>query len=226
MSHRGAHSDGGAFASWGDKPTVPPAAPGVPVEPSARPRTLLGLAAIAFGAVTAIAALIRIVEFHADGHATSYQAGEVVGGIAAGCVGVVLVVWGLRRVRSADPAPLFPNMSSRSRRAGMIAIVAVLALIVAGAIAGLAGNTGSQPGEPSWHSQYGIQTQAAFVAGCENSGQNASTCGCVFTHLSADYPTPAAFDTLDTSVREYEQTHNPSDIPATYVQAVEACRGA
>jgi hypothetical protein len=57
-------------------------------------------------------------------------------------------------------------------------------------------------------------------------GQNASMCNCVFIHLSADYPTPAAFDTLGTRVSEYERTHNPSDIPGTYLQAIEACRGA
>ena len=34
-------------------------------------------------------------------------------------------------------------------------------------------------------------------------------------------PTPTAFDTLDTGVRDYEQTHDPADIPATYMQAVE-----
>jgi hypothetical protein len=115
-------------------------------------------------------------------------------------------------------------MSSRSRRAGIIAIVAVLAIVVIGAIASLAGRGDSQAGLASWQSPGGAQTQAGFIAGCENSGQTASNCTCVFSHLRADYPTPAAFNSLDAGVSEFEQTHDPSDLPATYVQAIETCR--
>ncbi|HEY1774715.1 MAG TPA: hypothetical protein VGG41_01020 [Solirubrobacteraceae bacterium] len=220
MASGDADFDGGAFSWGGDDAATRPLP--APLSASERQKPL-GFLAMAVGALLVILAAVRAADIKSGGHTASYQIGEVVGALLVVCVGAALVRWGFEAVRSREPVVLFASLSPGRRSASIVVVTVVLALVVVGAIVGLA--TGSGASASSWSSQQGVETHDGFIAGCENAGGTETKCQCVFSHLSASaqYDTPALFNTLGPAVEQYKQTGDQADIPAAYVLAIENC---
>jgi hypothetical protein len=173
-----------------------------------------------------------------DTYATSYHVGEVVGLLIV--VGLALIVIrraltrGSGRASAApppgDPGTLSGAASARRRRPRDVAI-AIIAVAVAGAFVLSSVDRGlfDATAGGSWSTAEGVDERAGFIAGC-GQGVPARTpgCECVFARISSTppYNTPSGFAGLRTTIRRFEETRQPSAIPAAVVAAIRGCAGA
>jgi len=223
MNPGGIDQPGDPFAAWGsDVHVIAEAGSLAPAPVPAGAKSPRGLLAVVGGLALGAAAVIRMLGSNLSADSSSYRIGAWVGTIAVVVAAGALVAWGFRRIRSGEHNQTVANIGAP--RWARIAIITILVLFVGGVFLSVVVGPGSQA-SASWSSPQGVNDQAGFMSGCQQSGGTTADCQCLFNRLAADpqYNTPAKFETLDAAAEQYKQTGNRAYIPAVYVESAQVC---
>lgn len=196
----------------GMAPRAPAAAPWVHRNAGTRSGWVLIAIGVAYLVGTAI---YRASTRDSELDSPVYQAGGVIGMVLALVLALLLIVRGVRNVRSHGDVAV-----DRGHRmlAGLLGVI-----VVAGAGLGIADAIGSDNGP--WSTQEGRDMRAGYLAGCVASGDSQAGCECFFEELKSipRYDTPTKFATLIGELQTAERTGSLAGLsPAVFV-AAERC---